>query len=1118
MKNLISVMARYGLGLCVIAILLSQSHTAQAGAHHLDRATEARVSAPVHLGTLPHFSIVPNLPNSEQIAVQPGDVIINEIMKNPSAVADSVGEWFELYNTTNSDINIDGWTIRDLGFDTHTIDNGGSLLIPAHGYLVLGASADTIANGETPLQYAYGVNWALANWGDEIVLLDENGNEINRVAYNDSDFPNPDGASLALIDANLNNSVGAHWCEATTPYGFGDLGTPGAANDCPDAAAVPPQVLGTTPADRAYDVPPHTQIEITFNKRVNVQDGWFEISCAENGTVAATVSGGPYAYTLVPADEFTQNDHCEVTIHAASVTDRGNASDTLAVDYTFQFAFESPPAACGQPATLIHQIQGDGATFDMTYGGLQTIEGIVTGDFPGLKGFYVQEEPGDADGMPTTSEGIFVFLGDGYDAAPVSRGNQVRVTGEVGEYITADGISQQTQISGTVEVVNCGAADVSIQPVDITLPMATPDAFERYEGMLVRIPDALVISDYFNFDRFGEITLARPREDQPRLYQPTALVPPGDAAAEIAQQNALRQITLDDGRNTQNPDPARHPNGVSFGLHNRFRGGDSVTNVVGVVDHTFGRYRIQPTQGATVITTNPRPQAPADVGGTIRVASFNLSNYFVTLDDGQPSCGPELDQECRGADADQPAEFERQSAKLLATLAALNADLYGLVELENTAGVEPLQSLVDGLNALNGPGAPPYAFVDTGTIGPDAIRVGIIYRPATVVPHGNFAVLDSAAFLDPNGTGEAQNRPALAQSFRTTANGGIFTLVVNHFKSKGSSCGLVDDDAQDDTSQGDCNETRTLAARTLADWLATDPTGADDADVLILGDLNAYAQEDPIAALRAGADDTAGNGDDYVNLVAQFQGEFAYSYLFDGQLGYLDHALASQSLAEQVTGLSVWHINADEPDILDYDTSFKQPAQDELYEPNPFRSSDHDPILVGIAPTPDTTTQINRMLTMEQIKSSYSPVPIPYAPAGVFTIRATYRNRGDSNISDIYFHVVELSGGNLLLNADGEPGGTGATLTVLPSALGEDGTLTTGETFQVTFKIGMQSHSSFDFFVDAYGSVGLLGAGAAGQGTVDDGAFHLPVDAQLLEQPTIPAALDRRLYLPTLPQ
>jgi hypothetical protein len=127
-----------------------------------------------------------------------------------------------------------------------------------------------------------------------------------------------------------------------------------------------------------------------------------------------------------------------------------------------------------------------------------------------------------------------------------------------------------------------------------------------------------------------------------------------------------------------------------------------------------------------------------------------------------------------------------------------------------------------------------------------------------------------------------------------------------------------------------------------------DPTGSGDPDFIIMGDLNSYAMEDPIDAVKAGSDDMAGTGDDYTNLINYFQGTYAYSYTFDGQAGYLDHALANASLFPQVAGAADWHINSDEPDVLDYDTTFKPPSQDALYEPNGSRSSDHDPVVVGL--------------------------------------------------------------------------------------------------------------------------------------------------------------------------
>ena len=456
--------------------------------------------------------------------------------------------------------------------------------------------------------------------------------------------------------------------------------------------------------------------------------------------------------------------------------------------------------------------------------------------------------------------------------------------------------------------------------------------------MLVTFTQNLVISEYFNFDRFGEIVLAEPPTDLERPYTPTSYVEPGTAAAAVADLNARSRITLDDGRSVQNPDPAYHPNGQIFDQDNLFRGGDRVQNTTGILDYRFDLYRVQPTTGTDYTQVNPRPTEPEDVGGSLTVASFNVLNLF--NGDGQGGGFPTS----RGAD--DPDEYRRQLTKIVAALASIDADIFGLIEIENDPAGEnsSIDDLVDALNDKVGIGT--YTYVETGVIGTDEIKVGLIYKPATVTPVGEYAVLDSSD--DPRFV-DTRNRPVLVQTFDENATGGRFTIAVNHLKSKGSGCGAGDDDPQ----QGNCNGTRTEAAEALVDFLATDPTGSGDPDYLIVGDLNSYDEEDPIDEIKAGADDALGTADDYTDLIEQFQDEFAYSYVFDGQFGYLDYALANQALLPQVTGATEYNINADEPDLLDYDTTFKRDAQDNLYEPNQYRSSDHDPVVVGLDLTPE---------------------------------------------------------------------------------------------------------------------------------------------------------------------
>jgi predicted extracellular nuclease len=710
---------------------------------------------------------------------------------------------------------------------------------------------------------------------------------------------------------------------------------------------------------------------------------------------------------------------------------------------------------CTLVYTPIYAIQGSGLSAAIT--GNTTTQGVVVGDFEGstgLQGFYLQDESGDGD--PATSDGIFVFTGS---ANLVSAGEVVRVTGFARERFNQTALNGSNSNSSAVpaaNIVNCGTG--SLAPTDVMMPFADANYPERFEGMLVRLPQDLVISEYFNYDRFGEIVLALPLDGESRPFTGTAIDEPGTAANARALANSLSRITLDDAVSTQNPAALRHPNGGAFGLDNRFRGGDTVQNTVGVLGYDFNLYRIVPTGPANYTAANPRTPAPEPVGGNLRVAAMNTLNYFLTLDPlddptnpDNPAdniCGPTGNkQDCRGADLSQPDEFARQRAKLIAALAGLDADVIGLNELENTTGVEPLDDIITALNEQLGPGT--YAYINTGTIGTDAIKVGLIYRPAKVAPVGAYQILDSTddpRFLD------TKNRPVLAQTFEDPVNGGRFTVAVNHLKSKGSDCNDISDPDVGD-GQGNCNQTRLAAAQALVDWLATDPTGSGDPDFLIMGDLNSYAQEDPIDAVKAGADDIAGTADDYTNLIAQFQGTYAYSYVFDGQAGYLDQALGSSSLISQVTGAADWHINADEPDLLDYDTSFKPAAQEAIYEPNAYRSSDHDPVVVGLCQPPSLKVSLSPD-TLWSANHKYVNVQATFEASAntstilLLSVTSNEPDNGDDD-GDTIDDIVINDNSNFDLRAERSGIGTGRIYTITYQATNTCGSSTI-ETATVT--------------------------------------------------------------------
>jgi len=605
---------------------------------------------------------------------------------------------------------------------------------------------------------------------------------------------------------------------------------------------------------------------------------------------------------------------------------------------------DRPPVGtlgCTESASLtpIPSVQGREARSSLV-GQSVTIEGVVTGDFQSAvlaeRGVTLQALIGDGD--LATSDALFIASSD---TTRVSLGEVLRMRGVVAE------VDGETRLVNATTLVRC-ATDARIEPTTITLPVASEAVFEQYEGMLVRFAQTLTVTEHFQLGRFGQLTVSNGR-----LWQPTQRHAPGPEAAALANANARNRLVVDDANDAQNPDP------IVFGIGTApltaaaaLRAGDELRDLIGVLRHARGSqsgngamWRLVPfrTLSRTVpsfLSRNARRQTPALVGGTLRVSALNVLNYFNTF--GRGACttgdgGPATD--CRGA-ADA-ADFERQAAKIVSAIVALDAHIVGLMEIENDGygASSAIADLVTRLNAATAPGR--YAVVDadanTGlrnALGTDAIKVGLLYQPAHVALAGRTAVLATSEFITGGDRGP-RSRPSLVQAFRQP-DGETLVVSVNHLKSKGGGCDTPDAD----DGQGACNSVRTNAARALAQYLATDPTGTGDPDVLLLGDLNAYAMEDPVRALVAAG---------FVDLESSRGGPDAYSYLFDAQLGSLDHALASASLAAQVTGVTTWHINADEPLVLGYQSAFKSPAQRaSLYAPDPFRSSDHDPVLVGL--------------------------------------------------------------------------------------------------------------------------------------------------------------------------
>ncbi|AWI86988.1 nuclease [Methylobacterium sp. DM1] len=687
-------------------------------------------------------------------------------------------------------------------------------------------------------------------------------------------------------------------------------------------------------------------------------------------TVAGTIPAGAASAQVsvtVRADALPEADE------TFALTLRSAASDQAGITAAVRgSAATATGTIVNDDASLISAVQGAGTASPLV-GRTVTIEAIVVGDFQNsdadakrnLGGFYLQEEATDQDGNPLTSEGVFVFEGTGNRLVDVAEGDRVRVTGTVAEF---NGEKQITvRNAAAIQVVTPGALtpeQVKASAVAVELPAAgtigtgttaQPD-LERYEGMLVRFPQTLSITEQFNLDRFNEIRLAvgGRTETFSNEFEPNTA-----AYAAYLAQTAARTITYDDGQNAQNlPVENLDGFGPAYGTASAPRMGDTVTGLTGTLGFgPTGAYRVRAIDDGDnrFAVANPRPAEPDPVGGTLKVGSLNVLNYFTTLDTAS-SARTAIGQQPRGANS--AGELSRQTEKLVTTLIGTGADVLGLTELENQFRPgdpgNALEYLVGQLNLRAGAGT--YAYVNPGAqldqgqfLGGDAIAVGFIYKPSKVSVAMNTTIerLDDTdvaalnpALLQQSTLGHIFNgantsRASLAVTFNEIATGETFTAVVNHFKSKGGTGTGADADQGD--GQGAWQQQRELAATALAQWLTLRPTGSGDSDTLLLGDFNAYIKEDALDILKA-------NG--FTNL-AEDRLANPYSYVFDGAYGALDHALASASLNRQVTGVTEWHVNADEADAIDYNLDFGR-SLNHFDGRSPARESDHDPVLVGL--------------------------------------------------------------------------------------------------------------------------------------------------------------------------
>ncbi len=850
-------------------------------------------------------------------------------------------DYVELFNASSQWVDITGWSIQYASatgtgaFSGNGVTVLNAVLQPGEYFLVaLGATAATGAALPT-VDFLGSTATSLSGASGKVVLV----NTSTGLACNGSATPCSTTQTAQIVDL-VGYGTANYFETSAAPVLTTTSALLRAGGGCSDTNVNSADFTTSAPIPRSSSSPLAT-CSVVLNQpivttcpalSVNIgQSGVVNLTATDADSVVNNATISSIAVAGINLGTFTQAAGDGQSANVSLNVDNTLAAGAYPVTVNFTNN-EAQNASCtvnvsvqaAASVTRIYNIQGGTlgvASVSPLNGSSVVTEGIVTAKFAGLSGFYLQDETGDNNAL--TSDGIFVFGSSAL--ASVNVGDKIRLNANVTEFNTITELVSPNNI----QVLSTGNP---VLPLDITLPEATEGDLEAYEGMLVRIISPMTVSQNYFQGRYGQVSLSA----EGRMKKPSNILRPGTADyALLNDKNARSRITLDDGSSAQNPNP------IPFiGEDNTLRAGDIAQTVTGVIDHglitassTGPRdYKIHPTVTPVFSRENPRTASPNAVGGNVKVASFNVLNYFTTFIDGNTASGQTgqgcslgasvAASNCRGAN--NALEFTRQRDKIINAIAAINADVVGLMEIQNN-GATAVQNLVDGLNAKMGAGT--YVRVNdpvAGT-GTDAIKVAMIYKSARVS-------LVNAALSDID---SINNRPTLAQTF-AVANGEKFSVIVNHFKSKSCS-GASGVDADQNDGQGCYNAQRMAqASQLLNGFMPQVISAAGDNDVLVIGDLNSYGKEDPIELFAdVGVTDQ----------IARFNGDEGYSYVFDGESGYLDHALANASMAAQITGANEWHINADEPFVIDYNTEFK--PQD-LYTNSPYKASDHDPVVIGL--------------------------------------------------------------------------------------------------------------------------------------------------------------------------
>ncbi|EGR0058661.1 TPA: ExeM/NucH family extracellular endonuclease [Vibrio vulnificus] len=680
-----------------------------------------------------------------------------------------------------------------------------------------------------------------------------------------------------------------------------------------------------------------------------------------------------------------------------------------------------PPPPANLPCTdaegtvshkTIGEVQGEAYSSPLIESGYTSkdeylVTGVVSAVATSLvKGFYLYDD--NADGNVKTSDGVFVKTSGAVSKDMI--GQQICVRAKVNEDY---GMTTLLPTGNIWEVKN--STPVAVTPVKLERIDSDDETFrstlERLEAMpvvLVEDMDAaegnqdMRVSRTFSFDYSAKrnnmvIAYKRPNP-QPNQDH----VAGSDAAKAQTAQNKDYRIVVESDEKPADGKIPYYPEFASDPHNNYIRINDSVVGMTGVLHYSYNEFRLIPTANVTkanFVHNTPRTSSPVikesygDDGFTIKVATQNVLNYFNSPYGGHDNQFGDN----RGAESQQ--EFERQQAKIVEAIYGLDADIVGLMEVENN-GFGDFSAIRELLEAINAKYYKEnykdrfaresihnrYVFVgfdkngdqvldQFDTIGSDAITTGIIYRPSKVsVIAGKVIPMpwqDAPMIVDADGkpvvdgkgelaeSGKNYQRNTVAATFRVLNTGKQLTVSVNHLKSKGSTCwdDYVGTKAVDDDAQGSCENFRVASTYHLGQEMAK--IGGDQ---IVLGDMNSYAHEDPMLVLTSNPTKKALKAADYIKVGNKWQfngeqgpvitqtfgfinavdyktpaGETSWSYSYNDEVGSLDHLLITESLKSRLVDAVDWHINAPESTLFDYSNKYKGGDSNEA---NPFYKAD----------------------------------------------------------------------------------------------------------------------------------------------------------------------------------